>query len=85
VRACAALALAFGTLLWSARAWLASPAGRPAVRNLALAYLAGAIVIGSQQWTVWSGRTGLALVLACAGLAVAYGGMYRRSAGSPSV
>jgi hypothetical protein len=66
------LALALASLLWTARHWLATPAGRSGVRGLAIAYGAGTAILLMQQWSVWYGRSGLALLLSCLALTVSY-------------
>ena len=72
VRVFAVLALALASLLWTARHWLASPAGRSGVRGLAVAYGAGTAILFMQQWSVWDGTSGLALLLSCLILTVSY-------------
>jgi hypothetical protein len=73
VRVLALLALVMAVLLWSARAWLATPDGRPARIALAAAYGTGAAFLFLQQRAVWNGRSGVALFLGFAALAASYG------------
>ena len=72
VRVYSVLALALASLLWTARHWLASPAGRWGVRGLAISYGLGTTILFMQQWSVWFGRSGLALMLSCLVLCVSY-------------
>jgi hypothetical protein len=58
---------------WTARHWLASPTGRSGVRALAVAYGVGSAIFMLQQWSVWYGRSGLALLLSCLVLCMSYG------------
>lgn len=73
IRVFAVFALLLAVVLWGARTWLESDAGQGTVRALAVAYAAGTVWLFVQQWTVWYGRTGLALVSGCAVLAISYG------------
>lgn len=73
VRVFAVLAVALGAFIWSARGWLTSPSGVGGVRALALAYGLGSVILVIQQWSVWYGRSGVALMLGCAVLAASYG------------
>jgi hypothetical protein len=72
VRMYSVMAIVLGTLLWSSRTWLASPAGRATRRAMAIAYGIAAILLTTQQWTVWYGRTGVALTFGCIILAFGY-------------
>ena len=72
VRVYSVLALALASLLWTARHWMASAAGRSGVRGLAVAYGAGTAILFMQQWSVWDGTSGLALLLSCLILTVSY-------------
>jgi len=73
VRVFAVLALALAALVWSARTWLISPSGLGGTRALAVAYGLGSVLLFMQQWSVWYGRSGVALMLGCALLALSYG------------
>jgi len=77
VRVYAVLALALASLLWTAREWLSSPAGRSGVRGLAIAYGVGTALLFLQQWSVWYGRSGLALMLSSLVLSASYGAALR--------
>lgn len=72
VRVYAVFALALAALLWSARDWLISPAGRGGVRGLAATYTLGSLFIFVQQWSVWDGRSGVELMLGFLLLALSY-------------
>jgi len=84
VRVYAVLALALASLLWTAREWLGSPAGRSGVRGLAIAYGVGTAILFLQQWSVWYGRSGLALMLSCLALCVSFTLALRPLRGSPA-
>ncbi|MFI5233820.1 MAG: hypothetical protein ACHQSE_15080 [Gemmatimonadales bacterium] len=73
VRVFAVFSIVLATVVWSARDWLQSPAGRPAVVALTGAYAFGALLLFTQQWAVWYGRSGVGLTLGCAALAFSYG------------
>jgi hypothetical protein len=73
VRVFAVFAIVLAAIVWSARDWLQSPAGRPAVVTLTVAYGLGALLLFTQQWAVWYGRSGLGLALGCTALSLAYG------------
>ena len=83
MRVYAVLALALASLLWTAREWLSSAAGRPGVRGLAVAYGVGSAILLLQQWSVWYGRSGLALMLSCLALCPSYARALRPLRGSP--
>ncbi len=76
IRLLAVLALVLAVLLWSARHWLQSTAGRPALGALTAAYGAGAVLISLQQMSVWSGQSGVVLMSGCILLTMAYGLAY---------
>lgn len=78
-RVFAVFAVVLATVVWSARDWLRSPAGRPAVVALTGAYAFGALLLFTQQWAVWYGRSGVGLTLGCAALAFSYGKSLTRS------
>ncbi len=72
VRMYSVLAIVLGTLLWNSRGWLASSAGRTTRRAMAIAYGVAAVLVMAQQWTVWYGRTGVALSFGCIILAFGF-------------
>lgn len=72
VRVYAVLSIAFAAVLWGARFWLVSPAGRPTVRALMAVYAVGSLFLLLQQMAVWDGRSGLALGMGCGLLASSY-------------
>ena len=72
VRVYIAFALVLAIVLWGARDWLQSAAGRATVRSLTVGYAVAALFLLGQQWTVWYGRSGLALMFGCAVLALKY-------------
>lgn len=67
---CVCLVLA--VVLWTARAWLASPAAHSARRALAASYGVTAILLLAQQIAIWTNRAGLAAFVAFTGWAIAY-------------
>ena len=73
VRIFAVFAIVLAAIVWTARRWLESPAGRPSVAVLTVAYGVGAALLFIQQWAVWYGRSGVALTLGCAVIALSYG------------
>lgn len=73
VRIFAVFAVVLAAIVWAARDWLESPAGRAAVVALTVAYAVGAVFLFMQQWAVWYGRSGLGLALGCTELALSYG------------
>ncbi len=73
VRIFAVLALLLAVVVWGAREWLESPSAQSTVGALAGAYALGALLLFTQQWAVWDGRSGVGLMLGCAVLAVSYG------------
>ncbi len=79
VRVFAVFALLLAVLVWGARHWLQSAAGRFTVGALAAAYALSALLLFTQQWALWDGRSGVALMLGCVALALSYGGALRRS------
>jgi hypothetical protein len=80
VRVYAVLALTLAVLLWNARDWLVSPAGRGAVRGLCASYTIGTLFIFGQEWAVWEGRSGVLLMLGFLLLALSYARAGWRSA-----
>jgi hypothetical protein len=72
IRMFAVFALILSVLLWNAREWLVSPAGRGAVRGLCASYAIGTLLIFSQEWGVWDGRSGVLLTLGSLLLALSY-------------
>lgn len=72
VRVYAVLALILAVLLWNARDWLVSPAGRGAVRGLCASYAIGTLLIFSQEWAVWDGWSGVLLMLGLLLLTLSY-------------
>ncbi len=81
----ALLLTAWGVLLWGAQEWLQSPAGRSTVGALAAAYGLSALLLFTQQWALWDGRSGVALMLGCAMLGLSYAAALgaSRAAGAP--
>ncbi len=73
VRVYAVFALLLAILLWGAQEWLQSPSGRFTAGALAAAYGLGALLLFTQQWALWDGRSGVALIVGCAMLALSYG------------
>ena len=74
VRVYIAFALVLAIVLWGARDWLQSSAGRATVCGLSVGYAVSAMLLFIQQRAVWYGRSGVALMFGCAVLALAYGG-----------
>jgi hypothetical protein len=81
-RVFAAFCLVLGALLWSVRPWLTSTTAVPALRALACAYAGATILLMIQQWAVWYGRTGVALVFGSGLLAIEYWRLLRTLAGN---
>jgi len=54
------------------RRWPRSRLERSGVRGLAGAHAVGTAILFMQQWSVWDGTSGLALLLSCLILTVSY-------------
>src|SRR6188474_1026034 len=72
-RVIATMAGILAAVLWGVRESLGTRDGRFALRLLIVAHALGAVLLFAQQWSVWDGRSGVALSLGCALLAVQYG------------